>query len=246
MDVITSNSNQYVKLVKSLSDKKSRDTLGLFMLEGERLIKDLPNDYGVEFLLVSEDKADEYDYLLNGRTYFVCSEKTIRYAADTVSPSGIIAVVKKPKTEFKLPNKNAILLDRVSDPGNIGTIIRTAAAVGFDVYLYKTADVFSPKVVRASMSALFKTDIYEIDLKQVKELLTKTESYALDMDGDSLFGLNFGGNVTLVGGNEAHGLSDEILELVKGKISIPMKNCMESLNVAVATSVAMYYTIYKQ
>ena len=67
MDVITSNSNQYVKLVKSLSDKKSRDELGLFMLEGERLIKDLPNDYMVEFLLVSEDKADEYDYLLKGR-----------------------------------------------------------------------------------------------------------------------------------------------------------------------------------
>ena len=75
---------------------------------------------------------------------------------------------------------------------------------------------------------------------------TKTESYALDMDGDNLFGLRFGGNVTLACGNEAHGLSDEILKLVKGKISIPMKNCMESLNVAVATSVAMYYTIYKQ
>ncbi|MGN1096481.1 MAG: TrmH family RNA methyltransferase, partial [Christensenellales bacterium] len=69
--------------------------------------------------------------------------------------------------------------------------------------------------------------------------------YALDMDGESIFKKETGNKITLVCGNEAHGLSDEILKLTKGKISLPMKNCMESLNVAVATSVAMYYTIYK-
>ncbi|MGN0796456.1 MAG: TrmH family RNA methyltransferase [Christensenellales bacterium] len=245
MDIITSSSNQYIKLVKSLCEKKGREKTGLFMLEGERLIKDMPGNMETEFFLVDEKKSENFQYITAGKKCFLCSENAIKAASDTVTPCGIIAVVKKPLNEFKMPQGNAVLLDGVSDSGNIGTIIRTAAAVGFDVYLYNSADAYSPKTVRASMSAIFKTNICEINLKQAETLLTNTESYALDMNGDSLFEKKTGNKVTLVCGNEAHGLSDEILALTQGKISLPMKNCMESLNVAVATSVAMYYTIYK-
>lgn len=245
MDIITSNSNQYIKLVKSLCDKKGRDKTGFFMLEGERLIKDIPERFEIEFFLVDEKKSESFKYITDDKKCFLCSENVIKSASDTVTPSGIIAVVKKPLNSFKLPLKNAVLLDGVSDSGNVGTIIRTAAAVGFDVYLYNSADVYSPKTVRASMSALFKTNICEVNYSQAAQLLENTESYALDMDGESIFKKETGNTVTLVCGNEAHGLSDEILKLTKGKISLPMKNCMESLNVAVATSVAMYYTIYK-
>ena len=115
---------------------------------------------------------------------------------------------------------------------------------GFDdIYLYRCADAFSPKAVRASMSGIFKARVYEVNYGECKTLLTGTNSYALDMDGDNLFKANLIGKVVFVAGSEAHGVSDEIKMLCKGSVALPMGNNMESLNVAVATGVAMYYTV---
>ena len=244
MDIISSNSNKYVKLLKSLSDKKSRDENGLFLAEGERLIKDMPSDYSTEFMLVAQNKLDEFSYLTAGKKFFAATESVIKYACDTVTPSGIVAAVKKVSRSFELPRSNALLLDSLQDSGNVGTIIRTAVSCGFDdIYLYRCADAFSPKAVRASMSGIFKARVYEVNYGECKTLLTGTNSYALDMDGDNLFKTNLIGKVVFVAGSEAHGVSDEIKSLCKGSVALPMGNNMESLNVAVATGVAMYYTI---
>lgn len=244
MDIISSNSNKYVKLLKSLSDKKSRDENGLFLAEGERLIKDMPSDYSTEFMLVAQNKLDEFSYLTAGKKFFATTESVIKYACDTVTPSGIVAAVKKVSRPFELPRSNALLLDSLQDSGNVGTIIRTAVSCGFDdIYLYRCADAFSPKAVRASMSGIFKARVYEVNYGECKTLLTGTNSYALDMDGDNLFKANLIGKVVFVAGSEAHGVSDEIKSLCKGSVALPMGNNMESLNVAVATGVAMYYTI---
>ena len=244
MDIISSNSNKYVKLLKSLSDKKSRDENGLFLAEGERLIKDMPSDYSTEFMLVAQNKLDEFSYLTAGKKFFAATESVIKYACDTVTPSGIVAAVKKVSRPFELPRSNALLLDSLQDSGNVGTIIRTAVSCGFDdIYLYRCADPFSPKAVRASMSGIFKARVYEVNYGECKTLLTGTNSYALDMDGDNLFKANLIGKVVFVAGSEAHGVSDEIKSLCKGSVALPMGNNMESLNVAVATGVAMYYTV---
>lgn len=244
MDIISSNSNKYVKLLKSLSDKKSRDENGLFLAEGERLIKDMPSDYSTEFMLVAQNKLDEFSYLTAGKKFFAATESVIKYACDTVTPSGIVAAVKKVSRPFELPRSNALLLDSLQDSGNVGTIIRTAVSCGFDdIYLYRCADAFSPKAVRASMSGIFKARVYEVNYGECKTLLTGTNSYALDMDGDNLFKANLIGKVVFVAGSEAHGVSDEIKSLCKGSVALPMGNNMESLNVAVATGVAMYYTV---
>ena len=143
MDIISSNSNKYVKLLKSLSDKKSRDENGLFLAEGERLIKDMPSDYSTEFMLVAQNKLDEFSYLTAGKKFFAATESVIKYACDTVTPSGIVAAVKKVSRPFELPRSNALLLDSLQDSGNVGTIIRTAVSCGFDdIYLYRCADAF--------------------------------------------------------------------------------------------------------
>ena len=244
MDIISSNSNKYVRLLKSLSDKKSRDESGLFLAEGERLIKDMPSDFSAEFYLVAQNKLDEFSYLTAGKKFFAATESVIKYACDTVTPSGIVAAVKKVSRSFELPRSNALLLDSLQDSGNVGTIIRTAVSCGFsDIYLFCCADPFSPKAVRASMSGIFKARVYDVNYEEYKTLLTVTDSYALDMDGENLFKANLPARVTFVAGSEAHGVSDDIKSLCKGSVSLPMGNNMESLNVAVATGVAMYYTV---
>ena len=93
MDIISSNSNKYVRLLKSLSDKKSRDESGLFLAEGERLIKDMPSDFSAEFYLVAQNKLDEFSYLTAGKKFFAATESVIKYACNTVTPSGIVAAV---------------------------------------------------------------------------------------------------------------------------------------------------------
>ena len=193
---------------------------------------------------MAQNKLDEFSYLTAGKKFFAATESVIKYACNTVTPSGIVAAVKKPRRTFELPRSNALLLDSLQDSGNVGTIIRTAVSCGFsDIYLFCCADPFSPKAVRASMSGIFKARVYDVNYEECKTLLTVTDSYALDMDGENLFKANLPAQVTFVAGSEAHGVSDDLKSLCKGSVSLPMGNNMESLNVAVATGVAMYYTV---
>ena len=143
MEIITSTQNQYVKQVRSLREKKFRDKTGLFVVEGGNIFKDMPEGLSVEFILATETRMDEVQKLLvytRAQVYYI-SESVMESLSDTVTPYGIIAVLKKPQNEFSMPKGNALLLDGVSDPGNMGTIIRTAAARGFeDVYLLDCVD----------------------------------------------------------------------------------------------------------
>ena len=168
----------------------------------------------------------------------------MQYVADTVSPYGIVAICKMPSTEFAMPKGNAVLLDGVSDPGNLGTILRTAAACDFnDVYLLDTADVFSPKVVRATLGGLFKVRLHEINESDALELMSETNSAVLDMGGMNILQNKPSTPVLLVAGNEAHGVRDSLKGAAKSIYSLPMRNEIESVNVAVATAVSMYQTL---
>lgn len=244
-EIITSSQNQYVKEVRSLATKKFRDKTGLFVVEGGNIFKDLPPFVNVEYILATEEREVEVENLLvytRARVYYV-TDGIMKSLSDTVTPYGIIAVLRKPEREFRLPSGNALLLDGVSDPGNIGTIIRTAAARGFqDVYLCDTADVYSPKVVRSTLGGLFKVNLYEIDEAQAEYLLDNTSSAVLDMDGEDLTTAKISAPVLFVAGSEAHGVRQNFSDRAKRILSLPMKNNVESLNVAVATAVAMYQT----
>ena len=172
------------------------------------------------------------------------TESVMNTLADTTTPYGIVAVCKIPSAEFKAPTGNALLLDGIADPGNVGTIFRTAAACDFkDVYLVDSVDVYSPKVVRATLGGLFKVNACEIDAETAKRLIKESNSAVLDMDGKNILKENIKSPVLFVAGNEAHGVRDEFKRVARTVYSLPMKNGVESLNVAVATSVAMYRTI---
>ena len=241
-EIITSTKNATVKLARALAEKKFREEHGLFLVEGGNIVKDIPVGTEVEFYLVSESRAEETAAALaltRARVYYV-TDAVMKSLSDTVTPYGIAAAVKIPERRFALPAGNAVLLDGVSDPGNVGTVIRTAAATGFGVFLLGCADPFSGKAVRASMGGIFRTRVTEITEEQAVELVSRTSSVTLDMGGENILAKGLRAPVTLVAGSEAHGVRQCVAEKSKLIGSLPMQGGMESLNVAVAAAVAMY------
>lgn len=241
-EIITSTKNATVKLARSLAEKKFREEHGLFLVEGGNIVKDIPAETEVEFYLVSESRAEETAAALaltRARVYYV-TDAVMKSLSDTVTPYGIAAAVKIPERQFAFPDGNAILLDGVSDPGNVGTVIRTAAATGFGVFLLGCADPYSCKAVRASMGGIFRTRVTEITEEQAVELVSRTSSVTLDMGGENILAKGLRAPVTLVAGSEAHGVRQCVAEKSKLIGSLPMQGGMESLNVAVAAAVAMY------
>lgn len=245
MEIITSTQNQYVKQVRSLRDKKFRDKTGLFVVEGGNIFKDMSEGVSVEYILATEDRLDELQKLIfsTRACVYIVSESVMKTLSDTVTPYGIVAVLKKPENRFGMPKGNALLLDGVSDPGNMGTIIRTAAARGFeDIYLLDCVDVYSPKVVRATLGGLFKVRLVEVKESEAITLLQNLNSAVLDFGGEDLTEAQIDSPVLIVTGSEAHGVRDCVLENSKRILTLPMTNGIESLNAAVATAVAMYQT----
>ncbi len=245
IESITSTKNQFVKLARSLSQKKFRSQTGLFLAEGANLIKDIPDSVEIEFCFVTLKRIGEIDAIIaRGVKVYEVSEELMAYLSDTVSPYGIALVIKIPTREFDSPKGNALLLDRVQDPGNMGTIFRTAAACGFeDIYLLDTVDIYSPKVVRSTLGGLFRVRAYSIDSEQAIALCKRENSAVLDMGGENILENKVQTPTLFVVGNEAHGVSEALKSVAKKTYSLPMKNDIESLNVAVATAVAMYQTI---
>ena len=243
--VITSISNEKVKLLRSLSDAKTRKETGLYVAEGANLVKDVPNKGDVQALFVKESKEESFREILSAFPVepIVLSDALFDRVSDTVTPAGIAAVVKipKPLDLSDLFDDKIMVLDHVSDVGNVGAILRTAVAAGYkSAVLLGCADPYSPKSVRASMSAIFKIKLCFSDNKSFlcSKNIVKYDIMVLDMMGENIFAHVPRGKFALVVGNEAHGVSDEI-KAVGRKLSIPMKG-MESLNAAVSAGVAMY------
>ncbi len=153
-----------------------------------------------------------------------------------------MAVAEKSREDNLLPVGNVLVFDGLQDPGNVGTLLRTAVACGFtDVYAVNTVDMYSPKVLRSAMSAHYCIKLHECNsLEQVFEYLKELEIVACDMVGDNVFETQFCKNVALVLGNEGNGLSEYSRRNTMRTVSLPMANSFESLNVAVAGSVIMY------
>ena len=205
----------------------------------------MPDGVSVEYILATEERLDELQKLIfsTRACVYVVSESVMKTLSDTVTPYGIVAVLKKPQNEFSMPKGNALLLDGVSDPGNMGTIIRTAAARGFEeIYLLDCVDVYTPKVVRATLGGLFKVRLVEVKENEAITLLQNLNSAVLDFGGEDLTEAQIESPVLIVTGSEAHGVRDCVLENSKRILTLPMKNQIESLNAAVATAVAMYQT----
>lgn len=239
--MITSTANEKVKFVKKLHDKKNRDADNLFIAEGVNILSDLKRGFCVREFFATEDNADIAERLskdYGAELYFV-SENVMKVMSDTVSPSGILAVIEIPLS--KPEGTNAVVLDGVTDSGNVGTIIRTAVGAGFtDVYLLDCADAFSPKTVRASMGAVLRANVVKTNADEIGSYLSGYEKVAMDMGGTNVFDYRPTKKVAVIVGNEAHGLSSFTRNLSDVTLSIPMNGGQESLNVAVAAGIAMY------
>lgn len=239
--MITSRQNDFIKTVRSLQLKKNRDELNLFTVEGIKAVKEAVL-FGCNFFaVIGTEKA------LNGITYpnGVRVEEVTESVFESISsektPQGVMAVIYKPKCELIPPIGNCLLLDGVSDPKNVGSIIRTAVASGYkDVYLTDdSADAFSPKSVRASMTGIFRANIHYGSREELLKTISKPLVIA-DMGGKNVFTTPDLGEICLVIGNEGNGVSDLIKNSAKYVVSIPMQNEMESLNASVSAGILMY------
>lgn len=255
MKTITSKDNKFFKLFKSLGQKKNRDKNELFILEGKKLFLEVLNEeVDLKYIILNEsfdfkkfleEKKINLDSL-NSIEIFSLPEKLFFEITDMTNSEGIISVCGYLK-EKEISSNNILLLDNVSDPGNFGTIIRTANAFGFkDVLVLNSVDKYNPKILRATMGAIFRTNIKKVDFEEIKSLKEKYKiiSTTLNDNSKDLDEFSFKGKNIVVMGNEANGVSNEILEISDEYLKISMKSEMESLNVAVASSILMY-SIFK-
>lgn len=238
--MITSKQNSLIKQIRSLSDKKFRDKLNLYLIEGVKLVREAISLSLPIFAIVGTEKALKEIDCKNYR-YETVTDEVFSFITTEVSPQGVVAVIEKPSNELCAPNGSCVLLDGVSDPTNVGAIIRTATASGYNnVYLTNDcADQFSPKAVRASMSGVFRINSARGSAEELLKAINLPVVVA-DMKGENLFNHNIKGDFCLVIGNEGHGVSEFIRKSANYTLSIPMQNGMESLNAAVSASLMMY------
>ena len=238
--MITSKQNALIKEIRSLADKKFRDELNLYLIEGTKIVKEAIRASLPIKAIVGTEKALSLIDAVSIKTETV-SDDVFKSISSEVTPQGVIAIVEKPNLSLSLPSGNCLLLDGVSDPANVGAIIRTAAASGYnDVYLtLECADAYSPKAVRSSMSGIFRINVYRADIEQILSVL-KLPLVVADMFGESVFTKKIKQRFCLVIGNEGRGVSQKIKNSAAQTVSIPMENGVESLNAAVSAGILMY------
>ncbi len=255
MKKIESRDNKWVKRLNGLKIKKNRDKEGVFIAEGLRFISEVPVEHPVEAYVVSEAFAAENDIsLYEEKAEVLClTEALFGAVCDTENPQGILAVCKKLEWDesavFAKDKPFLILAEELNDPGNLGTVIRTADACGADaVFLSKgSVDLYNPKVLRSTMGSMFHVPVFQnIDLDEVSAKLKANNIplYAAHLKGDTYpYGLDLAENCAFIIGNEARGLSDEAADLCDRWVKIPMPGQAESLNASIAAGVLMYEVV---
>ena len=244
MMLITSKNNPLIKETAYLKDKKGRKEHRLFLVEGIKMTAECQKSaLEIERIFLAERLVNDGVSSLDKQEKTVLvSDDVLRFLSDEKTPQGVLCRVKIPDTTPKAPTGSCVVLDGVADPGNVGTIIRTANAAGYnDVYLTSDcADVFSPKCVRASMSGVFFTNIHIGTREEIFKALGDTPIIVADMNGQNAFSFPSPKNFALVIGNEANGVSEETAKKASFTVKIPMRETQESLNAGVSAGILMY------
>jgi len=248
---IKASQNPKIKLVKSLLQKKNRLKNRLYTVEGIKSVRDAINAKAeISMIFISENFGEGVE---NFKMYdcYTVPESIFSTLCDTETPQGILAVIKMSGEKNFSPEKEKpyIYCDKVSDPGNLGTIIRTADATGFGGVLLSEgcADLYSPKTVRSSMGSFFHIPVYEkIGTEEIKKIKMSGFFFycgALGENTKHYTHADFNKPTLIAVGNEANGISKEILALADACVKIPISGAAESLNVGVAAAVLMYEVI---
>lgn len=247
---IKSSSNQKYKFLRSLKKKKSRQESGLFCVEGAKGTADAVNSgFDVECIAASVQGYEKFrgDISGFGGDIYIIADNIFDALCDTSTPQGIMAVLRMRKNILEnTPGKSYIYCDHINDPGNLGTIIRTADAGGMDGVLLspECVDLYSPKTIRSSMGSFFHIPVYEdIDIKRLKELSSagyRILSSALDERAEDYRSADYSGSAVLVLGNESGGISDDVRSISDKFVKIPILGKAESLNVSIAGAIFIY------
>ena len=244
MEHITSLKNAKVTVWKSLKERKGRKESGCFLVEGRKMVEEaMASAFPVEAILVDDERQGEF-HLPGDVPVFTMPSHVLAAVCDTKTPQGIAAVVRM--AEVELQGSRLVAMDGVQDPGNVGTIIRTADAAGFDgiILSNQCADVFSPKVLRATMGSIFRMGIRVTD--DLPGLLTGLVQQGVSVLSSQLDGEPFyqrsplNERFVLVIGSEGNGVTDEVKAVATHRVKLPMRGGAESLNAAVAAGIMMY------
>lgn len=252
MERITSKDNSSIKEVRKLKEKKNRTFNKKFLVEGFRFVEEaIKSNFYIEELFIAEEALEKFykcDFQYNIKEYtkvYSLENKLFKTISNTENPQGILAIARYKDAEIKATDGFYILADKVQDPGNMGTIIRSAHAAGaLGVILTKgTVDVYNDKTLRSTMGSIFHIPIIEdTDLGITRTLQDNGFKILVSSleESQDFYDINLNKNIIICVGNEGSGMSDEILKLSDEKFKIPMPGKAESLNVAVAASIMMF------
>lgn len=254
MQVITSKDNELIKHIKKLKDKKERDLSNEYIIEGIKLIQEAIQENAKIKQIIICDDCEKTESIPKDLMYEIAKQECIYVTnkvfdsiTEVMNPQGILAIIEKQSKEIQIDDKQDIILalDDIQDPGNLGTILRTADSIGLTQILVSkgTADSYNPKVVRSTMGAIFRVKIIECEdlvktLKEIKKHKFEIVVSSLQTD-NSIYDINYHKKVIVIG-NEANGVKKEIQDLADKKIKIPMLGKTESLNASVATGIILY------
>ncbi len=242
MTVITSTGNARIKGLRTLRGTKGRRSMGLTLAEGP-LIAEAAVTHGARVHAIVALEGDELGPSLAERAgceVITVSVPVLASIATTKEPQGPIAIVAPPPLRRVRAHDQVVLHD-ISDPGNLGTIVRTAVALGWDVVLSGSpADPWSPKAIRASAGTIFAAYLARVEDPVAGPSNAGVATAALVVRGGADPRREGEGPVGLIVGSEAHGLPKSVLEAVDQRLTIPMRGSVESLNAAVAAAIAMY------
>lgn len=250
--MITSSQNSKIKLARALQGRaKERREANAFVIEGVRLVEEAANgDWRFELVLYDQSLSERGKSLVEllisrGVEVEEVSQNLMQSLSETEAPQGVFAVLKVSSLPISNSPDFILILDQIRDPGNLGALLRTAAAAGVQAVLLppETTDAFAPKAVRAGMGAHFRLPIHAMPWDEIKVQTNGLQVYLADMDGQSCWETDLRQPLAFIVGGEAEGASEEARKLATQKISIPMAGNVESLNAGVAGSVLMFEVV---
>ncbi len=252
--MITSPQNSKLKLVRTLMGRaRERREANAFVIEGVRLVEEAASaGWPIQFVLYSDGLTERGRNLINlllARRIEVdeVAGDLLQKLSDTDTPQGVLAVLPFNTLEIPASLDFVVIPDQIRDPGNLGTLLRSAAATGVQAVLLppETTDAFAPKVLRSGMGAHFRMPIHSMTWEEIEQVCkpANLQVYLADMDGESCWKTNLSQPLALIVGGEAEGACEQARNLATQKISIPMAGNVESLNAGVAGSVLMFEVV---
>ena len=237
-----------IKFLSNLGQKRFRNEHSLFTVEGVKMVDEALNQskIKVDSIYATSNWIGKNGFLMNDPSLKITEikEKELSRISNLKNPNQVFCVCKQPEQKLGkdlVINDLSLYLDRIKDPGNFGTILRVADWFGIKKVIFspETVEVFNPKVVQSTMGAIFRVDILEMSFDELFKSHKDLNYYAAVMNGVDIFKTKKEKNAVIVIGNESHGVSDDILNLVENKVSIPAPKSggSESLNAAVATGI---------